>query len=413
MILSRVSKFRRIFCQNVYIKATLNSGKNNCKMDRRAMCSTCRPQTDLNIAHALPGAMTNFVKLEVDNFGVFQSKSGEKNEVKRFTWTSTNKVSVQLITYGGTITSIKVPDRNGKVADIITGYDCVEGYQGANNPYFGATIGRVANRIAKGKFTIDNVQYKLATNNGPNHLHGGLQGFDKVLWKDYVNGNQVVLTYHSADLEEGYPGDLNVTVTFELTSNSEFLIDYKAVTSKATPVNLTNHAYFNLGGHGSGAQELYKHEFTINADRYTEVNQEGIPTGKIPTVSGTIFDLRVPKVLGDVICKVPDSPGYDHNFAITRVPTSDVVFAAKAYHPPSGRALEVYTNQPGIQFYTGNFLPEDNSNQGKGATFQKHGAFCLETQVYPDSINQKNFPKVLVYPGEVYHHFTSLKLLTL
>ncbi|XP_030747798.1 aldose 1-epimerase-like [Sitophilus oryzae] len=357
--------------------------------------------------------MASSVKLEVDNFEVLQSKSEEKSQVKRFTWTNSNKVAVQLINYGGIITSIKVPDRSGKVEDIVTGYDSVEEYQKPNNRYFGATIGRVANRIAKGKFTVENVEYKLATNNGANHLHGGIQGFDKVLWNYYVNGNKVVLTHHSADLEEGYPGDLTVTITFELTANSEFLIDYKAVTSKATPVNLTNHSYFNLGGHGSGAQELYKHEFTINADRYTEVNKEGIPTGNIPTVSGTIFDLRLPKVLGDVINKVPNSPGYDHNFAITRVPTSDVVFAAKAYHPPSGRALEVYTNQPGIQFYTSNFLPEDNSNQGKGATFKKHGAFCFETQVYPDSINQKNFPKAVLYPGEVYHHFTSFKFLTI
>ncbi|XP_030747795.1 aldose 1-epimerase-like [Sitophilus oryzae] len=410
MILSRVSKFRRILCPNFYITAT-----KNCKMDSRTMCSTCLPKTDINIGHACQGG-SGMVKLDVDTFGALQSKSGEKREIKRFTWTNSNKVAIQLINYGGIITTLKVPDRCGKVEDITTGYDCVEGYQKNKDPYFGTTvIGRVSNRIANGKFTVDNVEYKLSTNQGPHHLHGGVRGFDKVLWNYYLKGNKVALTYHSADLEEGYPGDLTVTVTYELTENSEFLIDYKAVTSKATPVNLTNHAYFNLGGHGSGAEELYKHEFTINADRYTEVTPDAIPTGNIPTVSGTVFDLREPKVLGDVICNVKnsaDSPGYDHNFAITRS-TSDVVFAAKAYHPPSGRSLEVYTNQPGIQFYTSNFLPEDNSFQGKGATYKKHGAFCFETQVHPNSINQQNFPKVVLYPGELYHHCTSFKFLTI
>lgn len=349
------------------------------------------------------------VWLTVDDFGSYKDKTGATRNVKRFTWGNYSNVTVQVINWGATITSIKLPDKEGNLEDIVTGFDTIEEYLGPKNRYYGATIGRVANRTAEGKMTIEEVDYTLPINNGPNHLHGGIQGFDKVLWNYYIKGNKVILTYHSADLEEGYPGDLIATVTFELKANNEFQIDYTATVSKTTPVNLTNHSYFNLGGHGSGAEELFKHEFTINADRYTEVGPNSIPTGNIPSVSGTVFDLRVPRVLGDVITKVPNSPGYDHNYCVTKASSQDVVFVAQAYHPPSGRVLEVYSNQPGVQFYTGNFMPEDDKSPGKGATYKKHGAFCLETQIYPDAIHHANFPDVLVYPGTPYHHFASFK----
>lgn len=347
------------------------------------------------------------VWLTVDDFGSYKDKSGDTKIVKRFTWSNLKNVTVQVINWGATITSIKLPAKDGTIEDVVTGFDTIDEYLGPKNRYYGATIGRVANRTAKGEMTVEDVKYSLAINNGPNHLHGGVQGFDKVLWNYYINGNQLILTYHSADMEEHYPGDLLATLTFHLTSDNEFRIDYKATTSKPCPVNLTNHSYFNLGGHGSGAEELYKHEITINADKYTEVDEYSIPTGNLLPVSGTLFDLRTPRILGDVINNVPNYPGYDHNYCITRPTSQDTVFVAKAHHLPSGRIMEVYSNQPGVQFYTGNFMPENDSSQGKGKTYKKHGAFCLETQIHPDSIHHANFPKVIVYPGEVYHHFAS------
>ncbi|KAJ8933346.1 hypothetical protein NQ314_014059 [Rhamnusium bicolor] len=220
------------------------------------------------------------VVLREDDFGELTDQKGQKRTIKRFTWTNSNKMSVQIITYGGYTTSIKVPDKHGNVEDVVVGFNNLEGYLQSENPYLGATVGRVANRIGGGKMTIEGVTYNLAVNNGPNHLHGGIRGFDKVVWEHYVNGNQVILSYHSSDLEEGYPGDVLVNVTFELTESNEFLIDYKATTTKPTYVNLTNHSYFNLAGHNKGAAEIYKHIVSINADRITEVDSDSTPTGK-------------------------------------------------------------------------------------------------------------------------------------
>ncbi|XP_066258168.1 galactose mutarotase-like isoform X1 [Euwallacea similis] len=351
------------------------------------------------------------VWLTVDNFGTYKNDSGVIKHVERFTWQNVNNITVQVINWGATITSIKIPDKDGNIEDIVTGFDSIEEYLSTKNRYYGATIGRVANRTARGELDVEGVNYKLAINNGPNHLHGGIQGFDKVLWNYHVSGNKLILTYLSKDMEEGYPGDVLATITFQLTHNNEFHIDYRAVATRTTPINLTNHSYFNLGGHGSGSKGLYQHEITINADRYTEVDKTAIPTGNLPSVNGTIFDLRIPKLLGEVISKVPNSPGYDHNYCITKATSQDVAFVAKAYHRPSGRIMEVYSNQPGVQFYTGNFMPEDKSSQGKGAIYQKHGAFCLETQIYPDAIHHANFPDVLIKPGEEYHQFTSFKFI--
>ncbi|KAL1491925.1 hypothetical protein ABEB36_012444 [Hypothenemus hampei] len=351
------------------------------------------------------------VWITVEDFGTYKDSDGKTRNVKRFTFENIHATTVQVINWGATITTIKVPDRNGKIEDVITGFDSIQEYLGKGNGYYGSTIGRVANRIAKGRFNIEGVDYQLATNNGANHLHGGIQGFDKVLWNYHVNGTQLILTYLSPNLEEGYPGDVLATVTFQLTHDNQFKIDYKAVTNKITPVNMTNHSYFNLGGHGSGPDSLYQHEVTINADRYTETDNSGIPTGKLIDVSGTIFDLRVPRLLADVISKVPDSPGYDHNYCVTRASSQDVAFVARVLHRPSGRILEIYSDQPGVQFYTGNFMPQDKSSQGKGATYCKHGAFCLETQIYPDAINHANFPNVLLRPGEEYRHVAIYKFL--
>lgn len=267
------------------------------------------------------------------------------------------------------------------------------------NPYFGATIGRVANRIGYGRITIDGVQYNLSTNLGKHQLHGGFVGFDKVLWNHYVDGAKVVLSYKSADGEEGFPGDVIVNVTFELTTDNKFTIDYKATTTKSTFVNLTNHSYFNLAGHNKGAGELYKHVVSINADRITEVDNDAIPTGNLLPVAGTIFDLQIPKILGNVINDVPTFGGYDHNFCVNQASEQGDTFVARVYHPDSGRVMEVYSNQPGVQFYTSNSIPEDPKFYkgdakslkrlvGKDNTnYYKHSALCLETQNYPDAIN--------------------------
>ncbi|KAJ8936760.1 hypothetical protein NQ318_023197 [Aromia moschata] len=349
------------------------------------------------------------VLLSEDNFGQITDK-GQTKTIKRFTWTNTNNVSVQLITYGGYITSIKVPDRKGKIEDVVIGFNDLEGYLSPNNRFFGATVGRVANRIGGAMMTIEGVTYNVSANNGPNQLHGGFKGFDKVVWDHYVKGRKVILSYHSADLEEGHPGDVLVQVTFELTEKNELLIDYSATTTKPTCVNLTNHSYFNLAGNGKGAAGLYEHLVTINADSFTEA-VAGIPTGKLIPVAGTVYDLRIPKVLGDIINKVPGAAGFDNNFCTIKGSEQGNAFVAKVDHPQSGRTLEVYSNQPGVQFYTGNALTEDDSVQGKDGFIKKHGAFCLETQIYPDAVNHKNFPRVVLYPGETYHHTCTYKFI--
>ncbi|CAG9865559.1 unnamed protein product [Phyllotreta striolata] len=349
------------------------------------------------------------VEFEEDGFGVFTDKrTGVTSPVRRFTWKNRNNVNVQVVTYGATITSIKLPGVDGKIDDIVMGFDNVDGYLNPLNPYFGATVGRVANRIGLARFTIEGHTYQVTANSGRHTLHGGLRGFDKVNWNHHVEGTKVVLSYLSMDGDEGFPGDVVANVSFDLTDDNEFLVDFKATCTKPTYVNLTNHSYFNLAGHGKGADELYKHVVTINSDRTTEVDCDSIPTGKLLPVAGTVFDLRVPKVLGDVIHKIPGYDGFDHNFCINKGSKQENTFAAKVFHPPSGRAMEVYTNQPGVQFYCSNFIPEKNSvdklNGKDGVPYYKHGALCLETQNWPDAINHKNFPPAVLNPGEQYHH---------
>lgn len=349
-------------------------------------------------------------------------------KIRRFTWRNANDLSIQVITYGATITSIKMPDHTGKIDDIVMGFDSLSGYKQTLNPYFGATVGRVANRVGNGQFDIDHKHYSVAKNYQNRHqLHGGFKGFDKVIWEAYTNNKQVIMSYLSQDGEEGYPGHLLTQVTFELLDNGEFSVQFTATTTKPTFVNLTNHSYFNLAGHNAGANELYKHVVCINADRTTDVDADSIPTGVLLPVANTIFDLQVPKVLGDVIHQIPGYDGYDHNFCVNRRGIQGIdpvtnTFVARVIHPDSERVLDIYSNQPGVQFYCSNSIPDDpksfsgpplslQSLQGKGGChYYKHGALCLETQNYPDAINHVNFPKAILNPGETYRHSVIYKL---
>lgn len=363
------------------------------------------------------------VEFDEDEFDSYVDKdTGKTLSVRRFTWRNSSGVSVQVITYGATITSMKLPDKNGTVDDIVMGFDDMKGYLNPLNPYFGATVGRVANRIGYARITIDNDSYNVTANLGEHTLHGGIKGFDKVNWNPYIDGTKVTLSYLSKDLEEGFPGDVITNITFELTNDNRFLVDFKATSTKPTFVNLTNHSYFNLAGHGLGAEEVYKHLISINADHTTEVDKNSIPSGNLLPVADTIFDLRIPKVLGDGIEKIAGYLGYDHNFCITKGIAQENTFVARAVHPPTGRILEIYSNQPGVQFYTSNHIPENPKDfkgdpaklgvlTGKGgAKYYKHGSFCFETQNYPDAVNHKTFPPAVLYPGKLYHHTVEYRL---
>jgi len=318
-------------------------------------------------------------------------------------------MEVRVVPYGGIVTSIRVPDRNGRFDDVVLGYDDAEGYRRNNGPYMGAIIGRYANRIAKGMFMLDGQIYQLATNNGPNHLHGGNKGFDKVVWQaeEFRNadGAGVLLRYTSADGEEGYPGTLKVQVTYTLSDTNELIIDYVATTGKATPVNLTHHSYFNLTG---ATHDVLDHELTIDADRYTPIDPTSIPTGEIAPVEGTPFDFRQPTSIGARIQQdneqLRNGKGYDHNFVLNRQ-GEGLVHAAHVYDPSSGRVIDVSTTEPGVQFYSGNFL--DGSIKGKsGRVYQQRFGFCLETQHFPDSPNRPQFPSTILRPGVDYRSRT-------
>jgi aldose 1-epimerase len=324
---------------------------------------------------------------------------------------------VKITNFGATITSIKVVDRDGKFDDIALGYDRAEDYMNAvDKPYFGSIVGRYGNRIAKGRFSLDGKTYSLATNNGPNHLHGGIIGFDKVVWEATpLKGDEftgVTLTYLAKDREEGYPGNLDIKVTYKLTTENELVIEYDATTDKATPVNLTNHTYFNLAGEGNGT--ILDHELMINADHYTPVGETLIPTGKIESVKGTPFDFTRPKTIVRDINQDNEQltfgGGYDHNFVLNKE-TEKMTLAATVYEPKSGRFIEVLTEEPGIQFYCGNFL--DGRLVGKsGKPYIHRSGFCLETQHYPDSPNQPNFPNTILRPSEVYRTKTIYRFST-
>jgi aldose 1-epimerase len=330
----------------------------------------------------------------------------EGQEVQLFTLTNTNGMEVRVISYGGTIISLKAPDRNGDLGDIVLGYDNLQAYLDGS-PYFGSIIGRYGNRIGRARFELDGQTYALAANDGENHLHGGMIGFDKVVWSgETFHGDEgvgVVFSYTSPDGEEGYPGTLDVQVTYTLTNANEVRVDYLATTDQATPVNLTQHSYFNL--EDAGASDILGHELVIAADAYTPVDGTLIPTGEIAPVEGTPFDFREPHSIGERIDA--DDPqlgfggGYDHNWVLNGTPAGGMTLAARVYEPTTGRTLEILTTEPGIQFYSGNFL--DGTLTGKdGVVYQHRTGFCLETQHYPDSPNKPDFPSTILRPGEEY-----------
>lgn len=329
-------------------------------------------------------------------------------EVDLFTLKNSNGMVAKITNYGGILTSLLVPDKEGNPEDIVLGFDNLQTYLDGH-PYFGAIVGRYGNRIAKGKFTVDGVEYTLAVNNGDNHLHGGLAGFDKVVWnaEPFQQDDRMglVLTYVSPDMEEGYPGNLTVKVTYSLTEKNEFSIDYEAVTDKACPVNLTHHSYFNLT---AGKRDVLGHEMMINADRFVVVDEGLIPTGELRAVKGSAMDFLSPYTIGSRIDRV--SGGYDHSYVLNKG-DDEMTLTARVVEPGSGRILEVYTTEPGVQFYTGNFL--DGSLTGKnGIVYKKHYGFCLETQHFPDSPNQPEFPSTLLRPGENYTHSTIYRFTT-
>ncbi|MFB9869192.1 aldose epimerase family protein [Vreelandella sulfidaeris] len=338
-------------------------------------------------------------------------------QVDLYHFTNANGIELKVINYGGIIVSLKTPNVEGEFDDIVLGFDSLETYLSEEyrqaNPYFGAIIGRYGNRIANGEFSLNGDTYTLATNDGDNHLHGGDKGFDKVLWEaepfENEDGSGLVLRYTSEDGEEGYPGKLETQVTYTLTDDDELEVEYQATTDKATPVNLTQHSYFNLKGEGSDT--ILDHQLMINADAFTPVNESLIPTGELRSVEGTPFDFTQPTPIGERIEQDNEQlsygGGYDHNFVLARdnAASDELVLAAKVWEPQSGRMVEVSTTEPGIQFYSGNFL--DSSLTGKqGQSYEHRSGFALETQHYPDSPNQEAFPSTILEPGETYRSRT-------
>lgn len=344
-------------------------------------------------------------------------KTRDGRPVDLYTLTNSNGMEVRAMTYGGIIVSMRVPDKNGKVADVVLGHDELDGYM-PNPPYFGAIVGRYANRIANGTFTVDGVKYTLAKNDGPNTLHGGVVGFNQKIWEgaEFKNakGVGVAFTYLSKDGEEAFPGNLKVKVSYTLTNKNQLILDYEATTDKATPVNFSQHSYFNLAGAGTG--DILGHEVMLNADRFTPVDKTLIPTGELRPVQGTPMDFTKPTTIGS---RINDSyeqlvlgHGYDHNFVINRTDKDadkgGLALAAKVHEPTSGRVLEVFTTEPGVQFYSGNFL--DGTIVGKqGHAYKQRYGFCLETQHYPDSPNHPDFPSTILKPGTTFHSETIFK----
>ena len=345
-------------------------------------------------------------------------KTPDGEQVDLYTLTNKNGVEAAITTYGGAVVSLKVPDRNGKLGDVVLGFDSIDGYVEGKS-YFGAIVGRYGNRIGHAQFTLDGKTYTLAKNNGENSLHGGTKGFNKVVWKareiPAKDGQALELTYLSKDGEEGFPGNLKVRVVYTLTDSNELKIEYSATTDKKTVVNLTNHSYFNLAGVGPGMGDILGHALMIEADKFTPVDSGLIPTGELRDVAGTPFDFRQPTAIGARINsddeQIKLGGGYDHNFVLRRKPGDPISLAARAEEPKTGRVMEVWTTEPGVQFYTGNFL--DGSAHGKGGVaYTKRSAFCLETQHFPDSPNQPKFPSVVLNPGERYHTTTIYKFST-
>jgi aldose 1-epimerase len=344
--------------------------------------------------------------IEKSPFG--KTSSGELVEL--YTLKNSSNVQVKIMTYGGTVVSLQVPDRDGMIGDIVLGYDTIDGYL-KNSPYFGSIIGRYGNRIGKGRFALDGKEYELPRNNGENTLHGGIKGFDKVVWKATEvrskDGVGLSLTYLSKDGEEGFPGNLSVKVVYTLTDNNELSIEYSAATDKTTVVNLTHHSYFNLAGEGN----ILQHELMINAEQFTPVDAGLIPTGELRNVNGTPMDFTKPTAIGARIDQQDEQlslgKGYDHNWVLKNS-SGKLSLAARAYEPRSGRVMEVSTTEPGLQFYSGNFL--DGTITGKGGqVYKQRSGFCLETQHFPDSPNKPRFPSTVLKPGQQYQSTTIYK----
>lgn len=334
-------------------------------------------------------------------------KTADGQPVEIYTLRNASGMVAKVMTRGATLVELHVPDRDGKMADVVFGFNDVAGYESERNQYFGVTAGRVANRIAKGKFTLDGKTYQLATNDGPNHLHGGgPRSLDKVIWKAKPFATDDALgvrfTYTSPDGEENYPGALACEVTYTLNNNNELRIDYTASTDKATPINLTNHAYFNLSG--AGSPTIHDHLLTLHASRYTPVDDTLIPTGGLASIEGTPLDFRKPTRIGERVEQLDAAPtkGYDHNFVLDKDAEGELTTAAELYDPSSGRLLTVKTTEPGIQFYGGNFLYGQEGKDGK--TYAHRSGCCLETQHFPDSVNRSSFPNTILKPGETYKH---------
>lgn len=323
--------------------------------------------------------------------------------VTQYTLTNPNGMQVRILNYGGTVTNILVPDKNKTMGDVVLGFDSLAGYLQAGNPYFGCLVGRYGNRIAKGKFSIDGQTYQLTLNNNGNTLHGGVQGLNKVIWKatKQAGDSSLLLTYTSKDGDQGFPGNLSVEVVYTLTADNALQISYAATTDKATPVNLTNHCYFNLSG--GKENTILNHEVMIQADQYTTVDTLLIPTGQLPAVKGTPFDFTVAKAIGKEMSAVKG--GYDHNWVLNRK-GNGLEKIATAYDAGSGRLMEVFTTEPGLQFYTGNFLDGTLKGTRGNKVYPQHAAFCMETQHFPDGPNQPSFPNTILKPGEKYSSVT-------
>lgn len=337
------------------------------------------------------------MNITIKSFGFLKDR-----EVFLYSLSNNSGFTVEITNYGGIVTSIFTQDRDGVVDDVVLGYDSLNDYL-IETPYFGAIIGRYANRIARARFTLDGISYPLAANNGPNHLHGGISGFDKVIWtaetiKDDSTAS-LKLSYLSPDGEEGYPGNLETSVIYTVTRDNKLQIEYTAKTDKATPVNLSHHSYFNLGG--TDGKNILDHVLFIDADRFTPVDETLIPTGEFAALDSTPMDFRVPELIGSRIHKVPG--GYDHNYVLNN--KEGFARVAEVYCTKSGRYMEVFTDEPGIQFYSGNFLNGSIVGE-KGLVYQKHHGLCLETQHFPDSPNQPGFPNTILRPGETYKQFT-------
>ena len=345
-------------------------------------------------------------------------KTPDGQSVELFTLTNGMGTEAKITNYGGIVVSLSVPDRNRKFADVVLGFSDLESYL-KGHPYFGTIIGRYGNRIAKGRFSLNGAEYKLAVNNGPNHLHGGVKGFDKVVWTPTVtttrNAATLSLTYLSKDGEEGYPGNLNVNVVYTLTNNNELRIEYSATTDKDTVVNLTHHSYFNLAGEGNG--DILGHELRLHAGHYLPTDATSIPTGEIRSVGHSPFDFMALKTIGERINQndqqLQFGSGYDHNWVVSNNRPGRLTVAAEVYEPTSGRLMQLWTTEPGIQFYSGNFL--DGTLTGKsGKPYPRRSGFCLETQHYPDSPNQPKFPSTTLRKGATYrtttvYHFSARK----